>query len=164
MAQRLTNATRKKIEKAAKEKAEPIAKKIALEARDRISRKYLDIITKFYSTYEPEYYVRHFSERYEDKYLKNEGLGRSFSYLFDDRGRDRGYYVGGISISPDAMHTDYNGTPTQVLLSFLSGWRGLPPYSKNGVYYDGFESGVFPYYEIWQFRNDLVKELNDRFK
>lgn len=160
---KITQNIRKQIENAIKEKAEPLAEQIAKEAREKLGEKYLNIIEKFYSTYDPFFYDRHFSGRYEYKFLREEGLGRSFSYLYSDRHGDRGYYLGGIRISPDNMHTDYHGTPTQVLLSYLSGWRGLPPYTKkDGTVGGGIESGVHPYYEIFQYREELIQYFNSR--
>jgi hypothetical protein len=156
MAKTLSSKIKKKIEDVVEEKAVPIAEKIALDARDKIGRYYLDIIAKFYSTYDPKIYNRHFSERYEDRYLKEEGLGRSFTYLYENRKRDRGYYIGGIHIYPDLME-DYEEPQEQVLNSFLAGWRGSKYWTGNFPH----RSGVNPLLDILRYKQKLVKDYNN---
>lgn len=146
----LSNETKKKL----RQKAIDKAKELAIEARERLTTEYLNVISDFYSEYEPKYYWRHFNNKYDNNSLKRSGLGRTFEkYYKDSHGL---VFSGGISISIDNMHTDYEGDQIDVLNSFLNGYHG-PAYM-------GIESSIQPYNHMLRYKDWLIAEFSERLK
>lgn len=147
---RLSEKTRKELE----EKAINKAKELAIEARERMTMEYLNVISDFYSEYDPKYYWRHFNNKYDERSLKNSGLGRTFEKYYKDS--HRSVFTGGISISTDNMYSDYEGSQWDVLGSFLEGYHG-PAYM-------GIESSMQPYNHMLRYKDWLIAEFSERLK
>ena len=148
MSFRLSEETRKKLQKKAEEKA----KELAIEARERMTEEYLFVISDFYREYEPKYYYRHFNNNHDMSSLKNSGLGRTFEKYY--KNSHSSVFTGGISISTDNMYTDYRDSQEDVLNSFLAGYHG-PSYM-------GIESSMQPYNHMLRYKDWLIAEFSER--
>ncbi len=108
------------LEKQGREKA----KQLAQETSKELESEALKQTISFYNEYSPKYYKRHPNEGTD-----NSGLARAIEPIVKSENHGRGY-CGGIRISTNHMYTDYNGTPYQVLSSYLDGFHGLPTFGN----------------------------------
>lgn len=92
------------------------AEKYCERASEDITKMAKSAIEQFYDDYEPEHYIRF-----------NNLLRRSYSPIKYTEGNTM---YGGVLISSDNMHDNYNGTTEQVAWSGWHGWHGLP-YSET---------------------------------
>ena len=146
----LSQATKDELRKRAKEKA----RELAIEARERMTEEYLYVISNFYSEYEPKYYYRHFNNNYDLHSLMKSGLGRTFEKYY--KNSHNSVFSGGICISTENMFTDYEGSPEDVLNSFLNGYHGHP--------HLGIESSIETYKHMLRFKDLLIADFADRLK
>lgn len=123
------------------------AKKLAEEAKDELFNEAISQVSDFYNEYSPSYYKRH-----NENADETSGLGRSVNPICRLNSSRTGY-EGGIELSTKRMFTDYNGTPYQVLASYLDGFHGLPTF---GSYLQEInETKKFKYLE--KYRNAMIK-------
>lgn len=108
------------IEKLGRQKAKELAEETAKE----LQQEALEQTYEFYDEYSPMYYKRH-----PGAGTDTSGMARSIEKVVKSSDHGRAY-IGGIRISTDNMHTDYNGTPLQVLQSYLDGFHGLPTFGS----------------------------------
>lgn len=88
------------------------AKTYCKAAADNITDFAKSAIEQFYTDYSPHYYVR-----------THNLMNNSYERYFHDNGR---IMYGGVRISSNNMHDNYNGTPEQVAWSGWHGYHGLP--------------------------------------
>jgi len=100
------------------------AKELAENTSKELEEQAIKQTIGFYKEYNPRFYKRHPNEGTEDS-----GLARSIEPIVKSENHGRGY-VGGIRISTKHMYADYNGTPFQVLSSYLDGFHGLPTFGN----------------------------------
>ena len=146
----LSATTKERIKQMARKKA----KELAIEARERMTEEYLCVISNFYSEYDPQYYYRHFNNRYDEWSLLNSGLGHTFEKYY--KNSHNSFYSGGISISTENMFSDYTAPQIDVLNSFLNGYHG-PAFM-------GIESSIDTYRHMLRFKELLIADFSDRLK
>lgn len=144
---KLSDKTKRKLEKQAVERA----KELAIEARELLTEEYLYVVKNFYSEYSPKYYLRHFNNHYDLNGLLSSGMGKTFGkYYKNSHGT---HFHGGICISTENMYKDYQDQES-ALNSFLNGYHGHP---ALGIY-----SSINTYEHMLKYRDFLIADFQDK--
>ena len=142
--------------------AQEKAKELAKEARERITNHYHSLIDRYYEDYEPKvdrhgvpYYIRTF------------GLYNSYREYY--KNSHNSIYYGGIEVSGDKMR-DYPGIRNQTITAQRLLYKYIyTPTQPSATWHGGDWHGGYGvmasfslYNEIWNYRNNLIKEFQNR--